>query len=137
MRNAPIKCVNNMTLYTTAQLPPAARAKYGIADMCLKAGANANDPTSYLPPSCGTDSTGGGFTVTPKPDADICEKITTHDDVMTPGIDTYPNQHFPPDQLVQRLAVRCPANSYMETENNALVCRVGVKVPPQVPPPRK
>ena len=136
-RSAPIKCVNNMTLYTTAQLPAPVRAKYGMADMCLKAGANADDPKSYLPPTCGTDSSGSGFYVTAKPDADVCEKVTYHDDLMTPGNPNLSNQHYLPADLIQRVAVRCPATSYMEMENNALICRVGVKVPPQMPRPRK
>ena len=73
----------------------------------------------------------------PKPDADVCEKVTYHDDLMTPGNPTLSNQHYLPADLIQRVAVRCPANSYMEEENNALVCRVGVKVPPQQPQPRR
>ena len=130
VHTAPVICVNNTTLYTTDQLPQAMRDKFGMADKCLKAGANADNPANYYPPGCGTDSTGGGFSVVVKPGADTCEKTLTHEDVMTPGIATFPNQHFLPQDLIERLAVRCPANSALELENMMVTCKVGARVPP-------
>ncbi|MFO0663203.1 MAG: hypothetical protein U0174_04590 [Polyangiaceae bacterium] len=129
VHTAKVLCVNNMTLYTTDQLPAAVRNKFGMADKCLKAGKNADDPANYLDPSCGTDSTGGGFLVVQKPGADTCEKTLTHEDVMTPGSDRFPNQHFLPQDLIERYAIRCPPNSAMELENMMVTCKVGARAP--------